>query len=181
MNQNATQVFYFVNNFHDWLRRAPIGFTAAAGNFEGGRSGRSANTARRGRTPPAAFPTATTSTTRTCRRPPDGMPPTMQMYLFHCPARCTDDDPFLPSNGGDDADVIYHEYTHGLSNRLVVDSLGNSTLNSQQAGSMGEAWSDWYAMDYLADTTRAPRWRASTDSDGRRAAGRQVRVGGATP
>ena len=27
-----------------------------------------------------------------------------------------------PSNGGDEADVVYHEYTHGLSNRLVVDA-----------------------------------------------------------
>jgi extracellular elastinolytic metalloproteinase len=45
--------------------------------------------------------------------------------------------------------VVYHEYTHGLSNRLVVDANGDSTLGQVQAGSMGEAWSDWYAMDYL--------------------------------
>ena len=42
-----------------------------------------------------------------------------------------------------------HEYTHGLSNRLVVDAGGNSTLISLQAGAMGEAWSDYYALDYL--------------------------------
>ena len=88
--------------------------------------------------------------------PPDGQSPTMQMYLFHLPAFPFDlfangGDPFLPANGGDEADIVYHEYTHGLSNRLVVDSTGNSTLLSQQAASMGEAWSDWYAMDYLAD------------------------------
>ena len=46
---------------------------------------------------------------------------------------------------------MYHEYTHGLSNRLVVDADGNSTLNSIQAGAMGEAWSDCYAMDYLVN------------------------------
>jgi len=45
--------------------------------------------------------------------------------------------------------VEYHEYTHGLSNRLVIDANGNSTLNDIQAGAMGEAWSDYYAMDYL--------------------------------
>ena len=44
---------------------------------------------------------------------------------------------------------MYHEYTHGLSNRLVVDPSGNSTLGNIQAGAMGEAWSDWYAMDFL--------------------------------
>src|SRR5439155_714495 len=60
-------------------------------------------------------------------------------------------DPFIPSNGGDEADVVYHEYTHGLSNRLVVDANGVSTLGNVQAGSMGEAWSDWYAMDFLTN------------------------------
>jgi extracellular elastinolytic metalloproteinase len=74
----------------------------------------------------------------------------MQMYLFPDPAAGAAD-PFIPSNGGDEADVVYHEYTHGLSNRLVVDALGNSTLGNIQAGSMGEAWSDWYAMDFLTN------------------------------
>ena len=32
--QNGVQVFYFLGKFHDHLRRAPIGFTRAAGNFE---------------------------------------------------------------------------------------------------------------------------------------------------
>ena len=72
----------------------------------------------------------------------------MQMYLFHA-AEHRHLDPFLASNGGDEADVVYHEYTHGLSNRLVVDANGVPTLNSPQPGAMGEAWSDWYAMDFL--------------------------------
>ena len=55
----------------------------------------------------------------------------------------------MPTTGSLDASVEYHEYTHGLSNRLVVDANGNSTLNDIQSGSMGEAWSDYYAMDYL--------------------------------
>ena len=57
----------------------------------------------------------------------------------------------MQSNGGDEADIVYHEYTHGLSNRLVVDADGISTLGNIQAGSMGEAWSDWYAMDFLTN------------------------------
>ena len=75
--------------------------------------------------------------------PPDGVPPRMQMYLF------LQDSLFIAGNSGDSSDVVFHEYTHGLSNRLVVDADGNSTLGDVQAGSMGEAWSDWYAMDYL--------------------------------
>ena len=61
------------------------------------------------------------------------------MYLFARP------DAFRDVNGGDDAAIVYHEYTHGLSNRLVTDADGAGALNSPQAGAMGEAWSDWYA------------------------------------
>ena len=105
--------------------------------------------------------------------PPDGISPRMQMYLFNDPV--ADDpasaarraaDPFVQANGGDEADVVYHEYTHGLSNRLVVDADGNSTLGGIQAGAMGEAWSDWYAMDYLVDTGPAHRHRRPTASCG---------------
>ena len=74
------------------------------------------------------------------------------MYLFHEPGTAfPDEDPFIAGNSGDEADIVYHEYGHGLSNRLVVDALGNSTLGNIQAGAMGEAWSDWYAMDFLVN------------------------------
>ena len=74
--------------------------------------------------------------------PPDGQSPRMQMYLFAGAS--------VPSvNGGDEASIVYHEYTHGLSNRLVTDGSGVGALNTAQAGAMGEAWSDWYALDFL--------------------------------
>ena len=38
-------------------------------------------------------------------------------------------DPFVPTSGAFDASILYHEYTHGLSNRLVIDADGNSSLN----------------------------------------------------
>ncbi len=132
--QNATQVFFFVNAFHDHLAAAPIGFTAANGNFEGvdavqaqvddGAGGATPST------PPTAFRTATTSTTRTCTRRPTAVPPRMQMYLF---TNWTGDEPFVDSNGGDDASIIYHEYTHGLSNRLVTDAANDPALHGQQS------------------------------------------------
>ena len=87
---------------------------------------------------------------------PDGEPPIMQMYLFRkAPSRL----PTVPSaNGGDDAEVVYHEYTHGLSGRLVVYPDGFSALDTFQSASMGEAWSDWYAEDFLNQqgTSRTP-------------------------
>ncbi|GIF21184.1 hypothetical protein Ate02nite_39140 [Paractinoplanes tereljensis] len=141
--QNATQMYYFLGTWHDHLLSKPIGFTRTAGNFEAvdgdavqGQSDDGANTAN-------GLPDGNHVDNANMNTPPDGTPPTMQMYLF------LPDDLFIAGNSGDEADIVYHEYTHGLSNRLVVDANGNSTLGNVQAGSMGEAWSDWYAMDYL--------------------------------
>ena len=74
--------------------------------------------------------------------PPDGTSPIMQMYLWRPGG-------FRTVNGGDDASIVYHEYTHGLSSRLITDAGGRGALNSSQAGAMGEGWSDWYAKDFL--------------------------------
>ena len=56
---------------------------------------------------------------------------------------------FRNMNGGDDAGTVWHEYTHGLSNRLVVNDDGSGALSAPHGGAMGEAWSDWYALDLL--------------------------------
>jgi len=54
-----------------------------------------------------------------------------------------------PYRDGDfDATIIQHEYSHGLSNRYVGGG-GLGSLGSVQAGSMGEGWGDWYAMNDL--------------------------------
>ncbi|HZC26948.1 MAG TPA: M36 family metallopeptidase [Actinopolymorphaceae bacterium] len=148
-SQGAVQQFYFIGKYHDHLAANPIGFTRSAGNFEAvdgdavqGENVDGADTAN-GLPDPNHIDNANFAT------PPDGTPPRMQMYLWHQPG--ADDDPFNPSNGADESDIVYHEYTHGLSNRLVVDANGVSTLGNLQAGSMGEAWSDWYAFDFLVN------------------------------
>jgi extracellular elastinolytic metalloproteinase len=168
LEQNATQVYHYVNNFHDHLMNDPdIGFTSAAGNFQvsnsglGGKGhdavqaqvddGANTSTSLAGSTCPVSqnncgFPDSHHIVNANMATQQDGIPPRMQMYLF--PAG------FLNSgapdaNGGDDASVIYHEYTHGLSSRLVTFPDGVPSLVGFQAGSMGEAWSDWYAMDFL--------------------------------
>ncbi|WP_151082427.1 M36 family metallopeptidase [Nocardioides cynanchi] len=155
--QNATQVFYFVNNWHDHLKKAPIGFTNAAGNFQasnGGTQGKGGDAVATetddGANTAGGLPDSSHIDNANMSTPPDGHAPTMQMYLQHEPGTSyPTEDPFSPTNVGDEADTVYHEYTHGLSNRLDVDVQGFSTLGNVQAGAMGEAWSDWYAMDYL--------------------------------
>jgi hypothetical protein len=134
--QDAVQAFYFANRFHDHLR--DLGFTAAKGAFEGaddllletmdgadsGPDGDHANNAN-------------------MFTPRDGSHPRMQMYLWN--------GSFRNISSGSDAAILYHEYTHGLSNRLVHDADGYGALNSAQAGAMGEGWSDFYAQDFLVD------------------------------
>ena len=159
--QNGTQVYFFINTFHDHLLAAPIGFTEAAGNFQlvnstgQGEAGDpvlaeandGANTQRIGGVL-TGMPDANHIDNANFNTPPDGFLPRTQMYLFNWPFA---PDAFRQVNGGDEASVVFHEYTHGLSNRLVVDADGNSTLGNIQAGSMGEAWSDWYAEDFLVN------------------------------
>ncbi|MGW7686682.1 M36 family metallopeptidase [Kribbella sp. NPDC054772] len=150
MNQDVTNAFYLASNFHDWLAKPPISFTPAAGSFDAADGDPVLLNALDGAATAAnGGPDANHIDNANMNTPPDGTPPTMQMYLWHYPGLTDEQEPLVPSSGANSADILYHEYTHGLSNRLVVDATGNSTLNSVQAGSMGEAWSDFYALDYL--------------------------------
>lgn len=167
VESDAVQVYHYLNAFHDHLLASPIGFTEAAGNFQVDNLGGlglggdpvvanvmdGADT----RTNTPGLPDSNHTYNANMFTPADGSPPLMQMYLFPAIANAG-----IPSTtGGDDASVVYHEYTHGLSNRLVTFADGGGALNSAQAGAMGEAWSDFYAMDFLvsqgfaADTTAA--------------------------
>ncbi|HZV75967.1 MAG TPA: M36 family metallopeptidase [Conexibacter sp.] len=148
-DQVTTQVFYDVNTFHDWLKQAPIGFDDASGNFEVG--GRGASDPLHAETDDSILGANPQVNNANMSTPPDGQSPTMQMYLF--------DAPFPAVNGGDDASIVFHEYTHGLSNRLIGNGSG---LDAAQSGAMGEAWSDWYAMDYLV----AHGFATDTGADG---------------
>jgi len=168
--QATTQVFYYVNTFHDWLAQDPIGFTDDWGNFEvGGRGGDDPVLAEADDSVLAARPSFDNANMSTFE---DGRSPRMQMYLFKAFTGL----PWPAVNGGDDASVVYHEYTHGLSNRLV-DPLNAAGLDANQSGAMGEGWSDWYAMDYLV----AHGFVADTGPDGQVIVGAYVtndRVGG---
>jgi hypothetical protein len=145
LNQSGEQLFAAINTFHDHLEAAPIGFDNQDGTFEGndpiyGEALDGAKTFQN-------MPDGNHIDNANFGTPPDGFSPRMQMFLWHFPG--DDTDPFIAADGSNDAGIVYHEFTHGLSNRLVVDADGFSTLGGIQAGSMGEAWSDWYAYDFL--------------------------------
>jgi len=137
---DATQVHWFVSNFHDHLESTPeIDFSDAAGNFEGpdpvlAQSMDGANTA-------GGFPDADHVDNANMTTYPDGTSPHMQMYL-------TESGPG-PASTGFDAAVIYHEYTHGLVGRTIVDASGNQAVSGAQSGAFNEGAADFYAIDYL--------------------------------
>jgi extracellular elastinolytic metalloproteinase len=151
-NQDAVQLFSFLGTYHDHLNANPIGFTRSAGNFEAVDGDAVEGNALDGANTAGGLPDGNHIDNANMATPPDGTSPRMQMYLWHAPGTSfPDEEPFIAGNGGDEADIVYHEYTHGLSNRLVVDANGVSTLGGIEAGAMGEAWSDWYAMDFLVN------------------------------
>jgi hypothetical protein len=134
--QNAVQVFYYANKFHDHLQAAPIGFDSASRNFEG--SDAVVVNTDDGASGPGGLPPSDHQNNAFFATPQDGVPPVLGTDLFGQPG-------FRSVNGGDDAVIVYHEYTHGLSNRLIGNGSG---LSSHQSDSMAEGWSDWYALDY---------------------------------
>jgi extracellular elastinolytic metalloproteinase len=147
--QAGVQAFYFVNAYHDHLESPPIGFDAASGNFEGAdKVSVNADDGMNTVQPDTEdIPDDGHVNNANMSTPPDGQSPTMQMYLFRF-------DPtafftFRNIDGDDDAGTVWHEYTHGLSNRLVTHEDGSGALSSPHSGAMGEAWSDWYALDFL--------------------------------
>ncbi|GLY99477.1 M36 family metallopeptidase [Actinoplanes sp. NBRC 103695] len=169
--QNAAQLFYYVSSFHDHLEAAPIGFNRAAGNYETADGDPIEVNAIDGANTADGTPDSFHTDNANMLPTPDGVPGRMQMYLFRDPT--WPEDPFLAANSGDEGDIVYHEYTHGVSNRLVVDASGNSTLTGFQGGSMGEAWSDWYAFDLLA----AQGFQTDTAAPGEVLVGRYVSDG----
>ncbi|MEZ0578428.1 M36 family metallopeptidase [Nocardioides sp. MH1] len=141
MAQDAIQGLYVMSRYADWLSKAPFGFDRGSGNFTSSDHDSVNLNAIDGANTANGFPDGDHVNNANFNTPPDGHKPTMQMYL--------NDNPYIAASSSDDFLTVGHEFTHGLSNRLVVNANNHSTLNSYQAGGMGEGWGDFYAFDYL--------------------------------
>ncbi|MEP6666604.1 MAG: M36 family metallopeptidase, partial [Nocardioidaceae bacterium] len=133
----VVNLFALCSSMHDLLYL--LGFREAEGNFQTdnhGRGGRSGDPVVAHVYPQAVWGTANMGT------PPDGSQPTMNMGLVTSTGRHTALDP----------DVVFHEYTHGLTNRLVGGPLDDASLDALQSSSMGEGWSDFFACVALGKT-----------------------------
>src|SRR5215475_3790164 len=130
-DQKLLNIFYFCNYMHDFLYI--LGFDEAAGNFQ------KANFTHMGvgndpvRARAHSGPVRGTANMSTAA---DGTPPLMNMGLVQRSNRHT----------ALDADVVFHEFTHGLTNRLVGGTRQGHTLDAPQSQGMGEGWSDFFAL-----------------------------------
>jgi hypothetical protein len=145
----VTQMFYYTNDMHDWLYQ--LGFDEASGNFQvdnfgnGGSDGdpvlaESQDGWDFGCLTNGMPPAVRCLNNANFGTNADGSTARMQMYMFTNPFR----------DGAMDGDVIAHEYGHGLSNRLVPGTLSGAV---NQAGSLGEGWSDTISFLRWGDAT----------------------------
>jgi Zn-dependent metalloprotease len=137
-NQAAvvTNLFYYNNVIHDYSYS--LGFTETARNFQVnnfGRGGIGNDSVR------AEAQDGSGTNNANFATPPDGQRPRMQQYIFT--AANPDRDSSM------DADVVFHEYGHGISNRLIGN--GSTALQGTQSGAMGEGWSDYWAITMNGD------------------------------
>jgi hypothetical protein len=131
-----TNAFYWANVVHDWLY--VLGFDEPAGNFQVdnfGRGGAAADPVR------IDVEDSSVANNATFLAPPDGIAPRMQLGLFTWSGR----------DAAFDADVMIHEYVHGLSTRLVGGPTNAAGLYLWHSGAMSEGWSDIYAASFTAD------------------------------
>ena len=144
----VTNLFYLNNVLHDKLYRH--GFNEAAGNFQtnnfglGGAGNDPVNAEAQdgGGTNNANFAT-----------PNDGSRPRMQMYLWNTAT---------PNRDGDlDSDIVYHEYGHGLTWRMIGGMTGPF------AGAIGEGMSDTLAI-YLNRDDRVAEYSKNNPAGIRR-------------
>jgi extracellular elastinolytic metalloproteinase len=141
----VTNLFYLNNFIHDVQYQ--YGFDEAGGNFQVnnyGRGGLGNDSVRAEAQDGAGVNNANFGT------PPDGQRPRMQMFIWTSPN---------PDRDGDlDAGIVFHEYGHGISNRLVGGPANVSCLTNRQQP--GEGLSDWWTLAHTAevgDTGADPR------------------------
>lgn len=135
--RGTVQTFYSVNRFHNHMVAPPIGFDSASRGF-GGDDPVIVNTYDGAPSNGGGLPDGSHVNNANFATPADGISPVMQMYLFRGADRRS-------IHSGDDAGIVYHEYTHGLVKRLV----GLVGLTDFQPRAMNEAWADWYSFDAL--------------------------------
>ncbi|MEO7142415.1 MAG: M36 family metallopeptidase, partial [Bryobacteraceae bacterium] len=148
----VTNLFYWANRAHDLYYA--LGFDEAAGNFQDNNFGhpgaandavyayaQDADALEGGAALDNSDFGATLGTFADVTE--DGVRPRLAMFVSRFGGVFTDPDL--------DAETILHEYTHGVTLRLV-----QQLYTTAQGAAMGEAWSDFFALEFLTPQGAPP-------------------------
>lgn len=141
-DQKVLNIFYYNCYMHDFFYL--LGFREADGNFQHddfGRGGVAGDRVDARAHSGAVWGTANMGT------PVDGFSPVMNMGLVTATNRHT----------AFDASVVFHEFMHGVTNRLVGGPMNDRALEEPQSGGMGEGWGDYIACT-INNTTVVGSW-----------------------
>ncbi|KAF9049094.1 Fungalysin metallopeptidase-domain-containing protein [Panaeolus papilionaceus] len=130
VNLNAARVnaFYTINTVHDFTYR--YGFTETAYNFQTNNFGKGGAQNDRVK---ISVQDASGTNNANFATPADGQSGTCRMYIW------TNTTP--NRDGSLENDIVVHEMTHGITNRMTGGGTGRC-LQTTEAGGLGEGWSD---------------------------------------
>lgn len=126
----VTNMFYWANVFHD--RMYALGFIEAARNFQNDNFGRGGAAADR---ISAEAQDSLLSNNANFSTPTDGARARYQASIWTATTPDID--------GALDQDVLLHEFTHGMSERLIGNGAG---MDGTHADGLGEGWGDCAAL-----------------------------------
>jgi len=129
-DQKVLNIFYYNAYMHDFFYL--LGYRESDGNFQQNnfnRGGLASDRVDARAHSGAVFGTANMAT------PVDGLSPVMNMGLVTSTNRHT----------AFDSSVVFHEFMHGVTNRLVGGPANSRALEPPQSGGMGEGWGDYIA------------------------------------
>ncbi|WP_165074592.1 M36 family metallopeptidase [Paludisphaera rhizosphaerae] len=132
--QKVLNIFYLNCFIHDFFYL--LHFREADGNFQTDKFGRGGIG---GDPVDARAHSGVVRGTANMITPVEGTNPIMNMGLVSSTNRHT----------AFDASVVFHEFTHGVTNRLVAGPQNTSALEAPQSIGMGEGWGDYIACTIL--------------------------------
>ena len=130
VDQQVLNILYYCCYMHDYFYL--LKFREADGNFQQDNFGRGGT--QSDRVDARAHPGAVDGTANMFT-PVDGSSPVMNMGLVTRTNRHT----------AFDSTVVFHEFMHGVTNRLVGGAMNVNALDDPQSGGMGEGWGDYIA------------------------------------
>ncbi|KAJ3512217.1 hypothetical protein NLJ89_g3646 [Agrocybe chaxingu] len=128
LDSARTNAFYIINTVHDFTYR--YGFTEAAFNFQNDNFGKGGAANDRVR---VSVQDSSGTNNANFATPADGQSGTARMYIW------TQTSP--QRDGSLENDILVHEMTHGITNRLTGGGTARCLQTTESRG-LGEGWSD---------------------------------------